>query len=257
MPPLLLIEWLAHVTIREVARQAKVSVGTYPTCWAGWHRCGPSCGGASKMSCARWTIHPNQIARSLKTRQRRRWDGHLGYHESVLPTGGAGCGRRGNPAGYLLITLNTDDSTERERRALSLLRAQKVDGLLLTVASGREDLTHVAQFRDSGLPIVCIDRSVPEIDLDLVSADNVHGRGCACSTCCHEGTGGSAFWGLAGLQTAQQRLDGYEQTLRDAGQKVDPKLVRHGDFRLESGYRFPSRCCSKPTRRRRCSPPTR
>jgi LacI family transcriptional regulator len=44
--------------------------------------------------------------------------------------------------------------------------------------------------------------------------------------------------GSPGLQTAQQRLDGYEQTLRDAGQRVDPKLVRHGDFRLESGYRL-------------------
>jgi DNA-binding LacI/PurR family transcriptional regulator len=40
------------------------------------------------------------------------------------------------------------------------------------------------------------------------------------------------------VRTAQQRLEGYEQTLRNAGVPVDPKLVRHGDFRLESGYRL-------------------
>jgi len=38
-------------------------------------------------------------------------------------------------SGYLLITLNTDDNPERERQALSMLRARKVDGLLLTVAA--------------------------------------------------------------------------------------------------------------------------
>jgi LacI family transcriptional regulator len=228
------------VTIREVARQAKVSVGTVSNVLAGSASVRPELRRRVEDVMRALDYHPNQIARSLKTRQTKT----LGMVISDItnpffPQVVRGAEDAAILRGYLLITLNTDDSTERERRALSLLRAQKVDGLLLTVASGREDLTHVAQFRDSGLPIVCIDRSVPEIDLDLVSADNVHGARMCMQHLVSRGHRRIGFLGGSpGLQTAQQRLDGYEQTLRDAGQTVDPKLVRHGDFRLESGYRL-------------------
>ncbi|MGO9243137.1 MAG: LacI family DNA-binding transcriptional regulator [Bryobacteraceae bacterium] len=228
------------VTIREVARQARVSVGTVSNVLAGSATVRPELRRRVEEVMRALDYHPNQIARSLKTRQTKT----LGLVISDItnpffPQVVRGAEDAATLHGYLLITLNTDDSAERERRALSLLRAQKVDGLLLTVASGREDLTHVAQFRDSGLPIVCIDRSVPGIDLDLVCSDNAHGARMCMQHLLSRGHRRIGFLGGSpGLQTAQQRLEGYEQTLREAGLPRDPKLVRTGDFRLDSGYRL-------------------
>jgi LacI family transcriptional regulator len=228
------------VTIREVARQAKVSVGTVSNVLAGSASVRLELRRRVEEVIRELDYHPNQIARSLKTRQTRT----LGMVISDItnpfyPQIVRGAEDAAMLHGYLLFILNTDENAERERRALSLLRAQRVDGLLLTVAPGLKDMTHVTQFRDSGLRIVCIDRSVPGIDLDLVSADNVHGARMCTQHLLSRGHRRIGFLGGSpGVRTAQQRLEGYEQTLRNAGVPVDPKLVRHGDFRLESGYRL-------------------
>ncbi|MGD0578268.1 MAG: LacI family DNA-binding transcriptional regulator [Bryobacteraceae bacterium] len=228
------------VTIREVARQARVSVGTVSNVLAGSVSVRPELRRRVEEVMRALDYHPNEIARSLKTRQTKT----LGMVISDItnpfyPQIVRGAEDAAMLHGYLLFILNTDENTERERRALSTLRTRKVDGLLLTVAPGREDLTHVAQFRDSGLPIVCIDRSVPGIDLDVVCADNAHGARMCIQHLLSRGHRRIGFLGGSpGVETAQLRLEGYEQTLREAGLPLDPKLVRHGDFRFDSGYRL-------------------
>jgi len=184
--------------------------------------------------------HPNQIARSLKTRQTKT----LGMVISDItnpffPQVVRGAEDAAIAAGYLLITLNTDDNPERERQSLSMLRARKVDGLLLTVAASRDDMNHVEQFRDSGLPIVCIDREVPHVPLDLVCADNVRGAKMCMQHLLSRGHKRIGYLsGSVGLFTAVTRLDGFNQALAEAGIPPDEKLIRHGDFRFDSGYRL-------------------
>jgi len=228
------------VTIREVARQAKVSVGTVSNVLAGSVSVRPELRRRVDEVMRALDYHPNQIARSLKTRQTKT----LGMVISDItnpfyPQIVRGAEEAALHHSYLLFILNTDENSDRERRALATLRARKVDGLLLTVAPGLEDLSHVAQFRDSGLPIVCLDRSVPGIDLDLVRVDNAHGaRMCIQHLLSRGHRRIGLLGGSPGVETAQLRLDGYQQALADARLPVDLKLVRHGDFRLDSGYRL-------------------
>lgn len=228
------------VTIREVARQAKVSVGTVSNVLAGSATVRPELRRRVEDAMRGLDYHPNQIARSLKTRQTKT----LGMVISDItnpffPQVVRGAEDAAIASGYLLITLNTDDSPERERRALSMLRAQKVDGLLLTVAASRDDMHHVEQFRDSGLPIVCIDRRVPNVSLDLVCSDNARGAQMCMQHLLSRGHRRIGYLsGSAGLFTAETRLEGFNQALAEAGLPSDERLVRHGDFRLESGYRL-------------------
>ena len=228
------------VTIREVARQAKVSVGTVSNVLAGAASVRPELRRRVEEVMRELDYHPNQIARSLKTRQTKT----LGMVISDItnpfyPQIVRGAEDAAMEHGYLLFTLNTDENMERERRVLATLRARKVDGLLLTVAPGQDDLSHVTQFRDSGLPIVCIDRNVPGIDLDLVCADNVRGaRMCMQHLLSRGHRRIGVLGGSRGVLTAEQRLQGYEVSLGEAGIPLDPKLERHGDFRLDSGYRL-------------------
>ncbi len=228
------------VTIREVARQAKVSVGTVSNVLAGSATVRAELRRRVEEAMRGLDYHPNQIARSLKTRQTKT----LGLVISDItnpffPQVVRGAEDAAMESGYLLITLNTDDNPERERHALSMLRARKVDGLLLTVASAREDLNHVEQFQASGLPIVCIDRKVPNIALDLVCSDNARGARMCMQHLLSRGHHRVGYLsGSVGLFTAETRLAGFNQALAEAGISGDPRLVRHGDFRLESGYRL-------------------
>jgi LacI family transcriptional regulator len=228
------------VTIREVAHQAKVSVGTVSNVLAGSATVRPELRRRVEEAMRGLDYHPNQIARSLKTRQTKT----LGLVISDItnpffPQVVRGAEDAAMESGYLLITLNTDDNPERERRALSMLRARMVDGLLLTVAATRADLKHVEQFRASGLPIVCIDRKVPNIPIDLVCSDNVRGARMCMQHLLSRGHRRIGYLsGTVGLFTAETRLAGFQQALDEAGITADQRLVRHGDFRLESGYRL-------------------
>ena len=228
------------VTIREVARQAKVSVGTVSNVLAGSATVRAELRKRVEEAMRGLDYHPNQIARSLKTRQTKT----LGMVISDItnpffPQVVRGAEDAAMESGYLLITLNTDDNPEREREALSMLRARKVDGLLLTVAATREDMKHIEQFQAAGLPIVCIDRQVPNIPLDLVCSDNARGARMCMQHLLSRGHRRIGYLsGSKGLYTAEVRLAGFKQALDEAGIQPDPKLVRHGDFRLESGYRL-------------------
>lgn len=228
------------VTIREVARQARVSVGTVSNVLAGSATVRAELRRRVEDAMRGLDYHPNQIARSLKTRQTKT----LGLVISDItnpffPQVVRGAEDTALAAGYLLITLNTDDNPERERQSLSMLRARKVDGLLLTVAASRDDMNHVEQFRDSGLPIVCIDREVPHIALDLVCSDNVRGAKMCMQHLLSRGHRRIGYLsGSIGLFTAVTRRDGFNQALAEAGIPPDEKLVRHGDFRFDSGYRL-------------------
>jgi LacI family transcriptional regulator len=151
--------------------------------------------------------------------------------------------------GYLLITFNTDDRIERERQVLSLLRARRVDGVLLVVAPSN-DAEHIERLIDDGIPIVCIDR-IPNSkrEFDSVSVDNVKGaQMCVQHLIMRGHTRIAMITGSLALQSARERLKGYEMALAGAGLEIDRDLVMEGDFRQESGLRLGKSLLLRPRR---------
>jgi len=141
--------------------------------------------------------------------------------------------------GYLLVTINTDDHIEREKDVLSVLRARRVDGILLVVAPSKGDVEHIQKTMQSGVRIVCLDRIPPGIAVDGVSVDNVKGANVCVRHLVSMGHRKIAIiTGSLDLQTARDRLEGYRQALREAKVPVETHWIREGDFRAESGYRL-------------------
>jgi LacI family transcriptional regulator len=183
---------------------------------------------------------PNQIARSLKTRTTKT----LGTIVSDItnpffPQLIRGAEDAALERGYLLITLNTDDHVERERRALAVLRARKVDGVLLVMAPDDGEATHIATALAGGTAVVCLDRMPRGVEVDSVSVNNRKGA----RMCMHHliSRGHRRIGMLSGsptLLTARERLEGYLEVVRESGGQETPALIRHGDFRLDSGYRL-------------------
>ena len=151
--------------------------------------------------------------------------------------------------GYLLLTFNTDDHFEREKQVLSVLRSRRVDGVLLVVAPSNERPAHIAETINSGLPVVCLDRMPPEIQVDSVTVDNV----AATQECIrhlisqgHREIGivtGSLF-----LETARERLQGYRKALEEAGVQVKQDLICEGNFREEAGYQLTRKILARTDR---------
>jgi len=142
--------------------------------------------------------------------------------------------------GYMLTIFNTDDDLERERQIFSLLRTHRVDGMLAVVAPNpANDVSHIVQAIDMGIPVVCLDRTPPGLNVDAVVVDNI--RGAAMCVRHLVGLGHRKIGiinGSSWLQTARDRYKGYEMVLGEANIKIERDLVREGDFRFESGYKM-------------------
>jgi LacI family transcriptional regulator len=227
------------VTIREVARRAKVSVGTVSNVLAGLATVRPEMRKRVEQAMRELDYHPNQIARSLKTRSTKTLGTIISdITNPFYPQLVRGAEDAALLHGYLLITLNTDDNAERERQALSVLRARKVDGVLITVAPG-EDYSHLQATIDSGLPLVAMDRVPVGMAVDSVSTDSAQGA----RMCMHHLLSrGHRRIGLVTanvrIPTARARLEAFRAALLEAGEMPDEALIKCGDNRLDSGYRL-------------------
>lgn len=226
-------------TIREVARRAGVSVGTVSNVLSGAVAVSSLLKERVLAAVRKLDYQPNPIARSLRIRQTCM----LGMVVSDItnpffPPMVRGAEDAAIERGYLLVTFNSDDQIERERYVLGVLRARRVDGVLLVPAPNRGDYSHL-ELTAAALPIVCLDRMPAKISFDAITADNVGGaRGCMR----HLVAAGHRRIGLITastmLATARERLRGYKLALKDAGIESDPELIREGDFGSDSGYRM-------------------
>jgi len=232
--------WHAVITIREVAKRARVSVGTVSNVLSASGKVRPELQRRVEAAMRELDYSPNQIARSLKTRTTKT----LGTIVSDItnpffPQLIRGAEDAALDRGYLLITLNTDDHVERERHALAMLRARKVDGVLIVMAPDDGDANHIAAALVNGTAVVCLDRVPAGIEVDSISTGNRRGT----RMCMHHlvSRGHHRIGMLSGSPdsyTAKERLAGYLDVIRENGWQTIPALVRHGDFRLDSGYRL-------------------
>jgi LacI family transcriptional regulator len=237
-------------TIKEVARRARVSVGTVSHFLTGVAVVSPKRRDRILAAIRGLNYHPNDIARSLKLSRSHM----LGMviaditnpFFSLLVRGAEDAAVKQN---YLLLTFNTDDRLEREMQVLSVLRKRRVDGILLVVAPARGKTSHVEELISLGTPVVCLDRLPRGIRVDSVTVDNVKaGRGCVDHLLERGHRRIAIITGSLLLQTARDRLQGYKDALRHGGIALDPRLICEGDFRIESGYQLGQMLLALPDR---------
>lgn len=225
-------------TINDVAKQARVSTGTVSHVISGAVPVSPGLRRRVDAAIRDLDYHPNHVARSLKVNQTKT----LGIVISDItnpffPQVVRGAEDTALQHGYLLITFNTDDRSDREKQGLSLLRSRRVDGVLLVLASDNGDTAHIRNTIASGVPIVCLDRVPRGFSVDSVSVDNVKGAQVCVRHLISQGHRRIAIiTGPLTLQTATDRLKGYHAALEEAGIKPEAELIAEGNFRETTGY---------------------
>ncbi|NQT66569.1 MAG: LacI family DNA-binding transcriptional regulator [Actinobacteria bacterium] len=74
---------------------------------------------------------------------------------------------------YNVIVCNSSYDINRELEHLKTLRSKMVDGVLIVPATLEGE--HLEKFKNIGIPIVILDRTLPDINIDTVVADNYKG----------------------------------------------------------------------------------
>jgi len=138
--------------------------------------------------------------------------------------------------GYSTILCNTDESEAKQEQYLHMLLRRRIDGILLVPACSEP--ASIELIKRQGIPVVVIDRQIPNVDVDVVRADSEEGAYQLTQYLLSLGHRNIAM--LAGpenVSTAVDRTNGYQRALEDADVQVNNALIFWGNFTQESGYK--------------------
>ncbi|MCY6371038.1 LacI family DNA-binding transcriptional regulator [Clostridium ganghwense] len=140
-----------------------------------------------------------------------------------------------------IILCDTDESMQKELKALKLLKEQRIQGIIITPTSVEDDFNseYLSTLENLGIPIVLVDGHVKYSTFSGVFVDNIKGA--------YEGTEAlikaghrkvAIITGRMNSKPAKDRLIGYKKALAMNNIPIDERYIFYGDYRQESGYKF-------------------
>jgi LacI family transcriptional regulator, kdg operon repressor len=162
----------SRATISDVAKAAKTgktSVSRYLN--GEQHLLSDDLKKRIEQAIQRLNYRPSQMARSLKGGQTRLIgmiiaDFTNPYSVDVLRGVEEAC----RVQGFTLLVCNTNNEINQEQHYLELLSSYRVEGLVVNAVGMREEA--LSKLQQSLLPMVLIDRKIPDFSCDMVGLDN-------------------------------------------------------------------------------------
>ena len=119
-------------------------------------------------------------------------------------------------AGYSVILLSSDESMEREEEAADGVLRSGIDGAIVVPVQGKRHPW--LRVQKAGVPIVVVNRQLPDLSADLVRTDNYAGMYAATRHAIDQGARNLVLYEEdLPILTIQHRIDGYRAAKADAG----------------------------------------
>jgi DNA-binding LacI/PurR family transcriptional regulator len=220
------------MSIKKVAQAAGVSVGTVSHVITGSVHVSEPLRLKVQAAIRQLNYHPNHVARSLKMSKTHT----LGIivpamTVSFYPHVIRGAESAARQHGYSLIAVNSDEDGDRQKELLSLLRSQRVDGILLVIAAAPTPLSQISRILDASIPVVCLDRIPDRVPVDSVSVEDEDAAAMGVTHLIDMGARRIAIvTGPVTLKNERRRVDGYRAALERAGIPLDESLIWQGNF---------------------------
>jgi LacI family transcriptional regulator len=177
---------------------------------------------------------PNQLARGL--RSKRTGTIALVVTDITNPfftTMARGVEDAASDTSNLVLFCNTDENEEEEQRYMRLLIEKRVDGVLLVPAITGYRSLQLA--RAHNVPVVVLDRAVPDGAVDVVRCDSIDGTIRLAKLLLDRGHRGFAVLaGHAGVSTTEERIAAFSRAVTQVD-CTNEVAVFYGDFTVESG----------------------
>lgn len=143
--------------------------------------------------------------------------------------------------GYLVIILQSNESYELEKKQLDLLMSQRVDGIIISLANGTSNFSHLNDIIAQEKPLVMFDKIAKVVKCSKVIIDDRKAAYIATQHLIDTGCKRIAhFRGSLLPQNSIDRFLGYKKALEDNNMVFDPALVylcECGDLSFEEGQK--------------------
>jgi DNA-binding LacI/PurR family transcriptional regulator len=207
----------AQVTIKDIARELGISPSTVSKALKGHPDISSATKKAVKELVAKWNYKPDPIALSLKGGQSKT----IGvivpeivhyFFSTVI----SGIEDLAYDSGYHVMFCQSNESYEREVKAVETLLSSRVDGILVSLCKVTRNFDHFRNITENMIPLVFFDRICDEIETDRVIVDDEAGAfegvnyliKSGCREIIH-------LSGPLNLLIAKNRMDGYVRALKE------------------------------------------
>lgn len=226
-----------NVTIKDIARDAKVSIATVSMILNDKDKKISAATRIRVLDIAKSLNYiPNTMARSLVTRQTKT----IGLimpdiTNPFFPEIARGAEDKASESNYSIIYCNTDDNIDREDKCIDNLTEKMVDGIILAHSSDRGEISY--GLKRNGVPIVLIDRdfNFPNI-VGKVLVNNKEASFKGVNYLLEKGYKNIIYIaGPISTQTSKDRLEGYKVALFEKGMEYRDNYVKIGDYKSQWG----------------------
>lgn len=222
-----------QATLKDVARLAKVSTSTASRALSNNPAISEGTREKVKECAKQLNYQPNEQARAL--RQSRTNIIGLIVPSLINPyfaEMGTTIQRHAAQFGLTTLIANTNEAVDELRKAMEMMISQRVDGLIVVPSEGIDDL--IERARDTGVPVVMLDRQIDLDGITSITSDPTAGITQAIDHLKEQGHLPIGY--LAGPEstsTGRDRREAFTHACQQAG--IDAELIYHGDYLAEEG----------------------
>ncbi|CAG5016965.1 HTH-type transcriptional repressor CytR [Dyadobacter sp. CECT 9275] len=125
---------------------------------------------------------------------------------------------------FAIVIGNFSQNEERQKFYIDILKSESVDAFIVAPFPGMND--YVKELVEEGYAVVCIDRGLSNMDLDVVKVDNYQGAFDAVEHLVKVGHRRIGFIsGNMQIPTTLERVSGYEAALTKNGIAIDREII--------------------------------
>ena len=223
---------MAKVSIKDVANKLNVSAATVSLVLNGKDKNGrvsEALAEKIRIEAKAMKYEPNSFARGLRSGRSETigliiadisnpFFANLAFHIQ----------EQAETYGYSVIITNTNESTDKMGKMISVLRSRQVDGFIIVPTEHGEKL--IDKLVKDHFPVVLLDRYFPEIDVSYVSVNNYQASMEATNLLLNLNCKRIAqLIYKNSLPHMQDRKDGYIAAMTKKG-LYDPKLIKEVDY---------------------------
>lgn len=224
-----------RITIRDVAKQAGVSLGTASRALNRTGRVSEQAIAAVTQAARQLDYTPDAIARSMRTRS----SGVIGllvsdlanpFYARIITSAESAF----QAAGYALLVASTHNERKREASLIELFRSRRVDGLILGPCE--KESPELLERLSRELPIVALDRDFGPTSTG-VQVDHYTGALQATQYALNLGhTRVALLTPASDLRTGKERIAGFKRAFEDRGLTPVANLIRAEPSAMEFAF---------------------
>ncbi|AUS06976.1 LacI family DNA-binding transcriptional regulator [Pseudotamlana carrageenivorans] len=228
-----------RITLKDIAKNFNVSIATVSKALKDSHEISPNTKSKIKEYAKLHHYKPNVTALNLLNKNTKTIGVVI---PNIMNTFFAkvfmGIEHIASQKGYQLVSCISNESYEKEVKTIDLLKHGHLDGIIISLAEEtqvKQNVTHLKNTLNEGVPMVMFDRVSDELECDKVIVNDLEG---AYHATCHLIKSGCKKVALVSvidnLSVGKLRVEGYKKALTTFNIPIEERLIvrigHHEDF---------------------------